>query len=174
MCKYINDVKKFHETFNHPVNNFKDDIELKTRQLRIKLIFEELQELAEASDVKGTFYELCKNNNDTLEPLIDGNKVDKKEELDAFCDIQYVLSGGILALGYQEVFEEAFDEVQSSNMSKMCHSEKEVKDTIDSYKEKDVESYSVKKGDGWIVLRKSDDKVLKNIYYQEANIEKFI
>ncbi len=177
MCKYINSVKEFHETFNHPVNNYKDDIELKTRQLRIKLLFEELQELAEASDVRDTFANLCQhvvNNATTDEWHVNGNNVDKKEEIDALCDIQYVLSGAILALGHQENFEAAFDEVQRSNMSKMCHSQKEVDDTIAHYKEKGVEAYSVPKGEGWIVLRTGDDKVLKNLYYQEAQLIQFI
>ena len=40
-------------------------------------------------------------------------------------------------------FEEAFDEVQRSNMSKMCHSEKEVEDTIAHYKAKDGILYNL-------------------------------
>lgn len=174
MNDYISKVKEFHETFNHPVNDQKDSIDLKTRQLRVKLLFEELRELSDSSDVRLTFAELCRDNNLKFEAFSDGDDVNKKEELDALCDIQYVLSGAVLALGYQDVFDESFDEVQSSNMSKMCHSEKEVDDTTNSYKEKGVESYSIKKGDGWIVLRKEDDKILKNKYYQEANLNQFI
>lgn len=178
MSKYIEAVKEFHEKFSHPINDYKNQIELQTRQLRIKLIFEELQELAEASDVKETFIDLCLAVKDEAEDNNwvdeDGNNVDKKEEIDALCDIQYVLSGAILALGHQKNFDDAFDEVQRSNMSKMCTTEKEVEDTIKHYKEKGVEGYSVKKGDVWIVLRKGDDKVLKNIYYQEAQLEKFV
>ncbi|MFM2392571.1 MAG: hypothetical protein RLZZ546_548 [Bacteroidota bacterium] len=181
MCKYIDSVKEFHETFNHPINDYKDDIALKTRQLRIKLLFEELEELAKASDVKATWASLCqdvvsKELDNQLNDVysIDGDTVNKKEEIDALSDIQYVLSGAILALGHQEKFEAAFDEVQRSNMSKMCHSEKEVEDTIAHYKEKGVDSYSVKKGNGWIVLRTGDDKVLKNLYYQEAQLEQFV
>lgn len=177
MCKYLDSVKEFHETFNHPINDYKDDISLKTRQLRIKLLFEELQELAEASDVKDTFANLCEtvvNNATSDDWYINGNNVNKKEEIDALCDLQYVLSGAVLALGHQENFEAAFDEVQNSNMSKMCHSQKEVDDTIAHYKEKGVEAYSVPKGNGYIVLRVGDDKVLKNVYYKEARLEQYV
>jgi predicted HAD superfamily Cof-like phosphohydrolase len=180
MCKYINAVKEFHETFNHPVNDYKNDIDVKTRQLRVKLLFEELQELATASDVLSQFVTLCTNVSKdfnllyNLKPDGDGT-VDKKEEIDALCDLQYVLSGAILALGHQENFEKAFDEVQRSNMSKMCHSEKEVEDTIKHYKEKDgTKAYAFKKGEGWLILREGDDKVLKNVYYEVAQLEQFV
>lgn len=178
MDKYISSVKEFHETFNHPINDYKNDIPLKTRQLRINLLFEELKELAHASDVLGTFRELCLETISMFSKkinLLDGNNVDKKEEIDSLCDLQYVLSGAVLSLGHHENFEEAFDEVQRSNMSKMCHSEQEVQDTINHYKEKDgTEAYFVKKGDGWIILRKDDDKILKNVYYKAAQLEKFV
>ena len=59
MNKYIEDVAKFHKTFGHPINDKKDDIELKTLQLRLKLILEEAEELAEASDIVGTLQEFC-------------------------------------------------------------------------------------------------------------------
>lgn len=180
MVKYLDSVKEFHETFNHPINNYKDDIDLKTRQLRVKLLFEELQELAEESGVRATFTSLCEEKgigyyrNQGIDE-VDGNVVNKKGELDALCDIQYVLSGAILALGHQENFEDAFNEVHRSNMSKMCYSEKEVEDTVNHYKEKDgTEAYSFKKGNGWIILRRGDDKVLKNKYYQEAELDKFV
>lgn len=187
MNHYIESVKQFHETFNHPNNNYKDDIDLNIRQLRIKLIFEELQELAEASDVKETFGKLCleaiskyKGESCLCDPnkvqfnIEDSNNVNKKEELDALCDIQYVLSGAVLSLGYQEIFDKAFDEVQESNMSKMCHNLEHVDRTIKDYKAKGVNSYYVEKNDGYIVLREGDDKILKNSFYKEANLEQFL
>lgn len=178
---YINKVKEFHESFDHPINDFKNPIDLKTRQLRVKLLFEELEELATASDVKGTFGELClgvveslSNNIENDVDVIDGDNVDKKEEIDALCDIQYVLSGAVLALGYQDVFDDAFEEVQRSNMSKMCRNLDEVEKTKEYYEERGFESHFVEKGDSFIVLRKGDNKVLKNINYSEADLEQFI
>lgn len=171
---YIELVKKFHEIFNHPINYFKNFIELKVRQLRLKLIFEELKELSEASDVKGTFYTLCKEVVDNSPKVVDGNNVDKKEELDALCDIQYVLAGGILALGYQDVFDKAFEEVHFSNMSKMCLTTEELEATVKHYNDKNIETIVMEKDYGWIVLRKEDNKVLKNINYHEADLKQFV
>jgi predicted HAD superfamily Cof-like phosphohydrolase len=174
MDKYLKSVNEFHTHFNHPINSYKEDIDLKTRQLRIKLLFEEIQELSEASDVKNTFFNLCKDVVG-FDQKIDGNNVDKKGELDALCDIMYILMGGVLVLGHQENFETAFEEVHNSNMSKMCNSEEEVIKTIEYYKEKDgTEAISVVKGDKWIVLRKNDGKVLKNVFYKEADLNKFV
>lgn len=185
MNEYIKSVREFHENFNHPINNQKDEILLETRQLRIKLIFEELKELAEASDVKKTFYDLCKEevksdkswmklDDDKINILDDEISVNKKEELDALCDLQYVLSGAILSLGYQDVFEQAFEEVHNSNMSKMCHNKESLDDTINDYTRKGIETYSLKKDYAWIVYRTSDNKILKSINYKEVQLEKFI
>lgn len=64
--------------------------------LRLQLLQEELGELAEA--------------------IRDG---DLLAALDALCDIQYVLDSATLALGMQDIFKEAFDEVHRANMSKL-------------------------------------------------------
>lgn len=193
MNRYLEAVKEFHENFDHPVNEMSDEIPLELRQLRIKLIFEELEELAVATDCVGTFNNLCTTT--ALQPDIvpvaehdmdtdmieisdspkDGDNRDKKEELDALCDEMVVLSGTILAMGYQNVFDEAFEEVQRSNMSKMCINMKEVKDTQQWYLDRDsTESYYIQKDDKYIVLRKSDNKILKNKYYSEADLGKYV
>lgn len=178
---YINKVKEFHESFDHPINDFKNPIDLKTRQLRVKLLFEELEELASASDVSGTFTDLCLGVLDKASAImeqdgdvVDGDNVNKKEEIDALCDIQYVLSGAVLSLGYQDVFDDAFDEVQRSNMSKMCKDLDEVEKTKKYYEERGFESHHVEKGDSFIVLRKGDNKILKNVNYSEADLYQFI
>lgn len=167
---YINEVKKFHEVFGHPINDNKDVIDLKTRQLRLKLLFEELQELAVAMDVQETFKALCL----TANYGIDGNNVNKVEELDALCDIQYVLSGAILALGHHKNFDDAFANVQESNMSKGCKDLKEAELTQQFYLDKGIESYVVEKDNMFIVLRKEDNKVLKNINYIKTDLEKYV
>lgn len=176
MNKYIEDVAQFHKTFGHPINDKKDAIDLKTRQLRNKLIFEENEELAEASDVRKTFYELCKAYIEKYEanPVEDGDNVDKVEELDALGDIQYVLSGGVLALGHQENFDDAFQDIQDSNMSKGCKNQQEADDTQKHYADKGVESYVVERDGLLIVLRKEDDKVLKNRHYTPTSLEQFV
>jgi len=94
--KTITQVKEFHKAFGHPIEPvpFLDDV--KTNQLRVKLLAEEVSELA---------YALKRN--------------DQIHTLDALLDIQYVLDGAFLALGFASVKEAAFAEVHRSNMSKL-------------------------------------------------------
>jgi len=178
---YINEVKEFHETFDHPVNNVSDNIPVEIRQLRLKLLFEELQELAEASDVMGTFNKLCNEiiSNNVLNETgrSDGDDVNKVEELDALADIQYVLSGAILALGHGDNFDKAFQDVHNSNMTKLCNDIDQVNDTIDYYvNERGMDREDIifsPNGDKFMINRKSDMKVLKNVYYQSVDLNKY-
>ena len=64
--------------------------------LRLQLIQEELAELAEA--------------------MYQGDTI---ESLDALCDLQYVIDGTTLYLGLHGVFDDAFQEVHRSNMTKL-------------------------------------------------------
>lgn len=179
MNRYIQQVKEFHENFGHPVDNYNNEIPMSTRKLRIKLIFEELEELSEASDLKLYFNTLCQktiDKNESVE-LEDGENVNKTEELDAFGDLQYVLSGGILAHGYQDIFDVAFDAIHASNMSKACETLEHANDTIEYYKtrEKDAaECYYEYKNGLYFMYRQGDNKVMKNIHYTEANVGRFL
>jgi predicted HAD superfamily Cof-like phosphohydrolase len=176
MNKYIEDVKKFHKTFGHPINEKGSVVELSTRQLRVKLIHEETEELAVATDTRKTFYELCKAYTDAYEsnPIEDGDNVDKVEEVDAYGDIIYVTCGGIITSGHSENFDAVFQNIQDSNMSKGCKDLNEVYDTQKHYSDKSVESYVVEKDGIYIVLRKSDNKVLKNRHYVPTDLEKYV
>lgn len=75
-------------------------------------------------------------------------KEDIVEIADSLCDIMYFLIGTIHAHGLQDVFEECFDEVHRSNMSK-CQP------------------------DGTIVYRE-DGKVLKPSSYSPPNLKKIV
>ena len=88
------DVRKFMETFGQRVKtkpSFPDD---KTMQLRFDLIKEELNELEEAMKTKNL-----------------------KEVADALTDILYVTYGAGHSFGVN--LDDCFEEVQSSNMSKL-------------------------------------------------------
>ena len=195
MSTYNEKVDEFHVAFDHPRNNVEDNVSLKDRQQRVNLIFEENKELAQASDVMGTFQlrcletlsEISSGTRDFLETLYedgnldeDGDNVDKVEELDALCDIQYVLSGAIISLGHYANFDKAFDDVHISNMSKMCSTIREVDETIVFHTTKEKEPIDkdnikyTKKGDKFIVYRISDNKVLKNVHYVAVNLEKYV
>ena len=92
----IEQVQEFHETYGLPVESDQTTGSDKTKQLRINLLQEELDELKEALD-----------NDDMIETL------------DALIDLQYVLDGAFLSFGLQNVKMPAFDEVHRSNMSKL-------------------------------------------------------
>lgn len=89
-------VKEFHATYGLSIKDTPDLTDKRTNDLRISLLQEELDELKEA--------------------LAEGNE---KEVLDALTDLQYVLDGAYLSLGYHLLKEPAFAEVQRSNMSKL-------------------------------------------------------
>ena len=148
----LNLVADFHRTFKHPILE-QPSIPSEDRcKLRVALIAEELKELEVAILEK-----------------------DIVEVADALCDIQYVLSGAILEFGLGEKFNALFEEVQRSNMSKACTSEKEAQETVEHYRKKDgTECYYLQKGDKWLVYRKSDNKTIKSIGYSPANLQKII
>jgi predicted HAD superfamily Cof-like phosphohydrolase len=149
---YIEKVSEFHKTFEAPILESPQIPSEDRCSLRVSLIQEELDELKQA--------------------IKDGDLV---EIADALSDIQYVLSGAILEFGLGEKFNDLFDEVQRSNMSKACSSIQEAIETISHYKEKDgTESMYRKVGDKWIVFRMSDNKILKSVNYSPANLKKII
>ena len=95
-------------------------------ELRIKLLTEEVEEYAEAA-----------RNGDLLEIL------------DALADIGYILAGTIINHGMQHIYDEAFDEVHRSNMSKLG-------------------------ADGKPIRRPEDGKVLKGPDYFKPDMAQFI
>ena len=146
----LNLVADFHRTFKHPILPSPAIPSEDRCRLRVALIAEELKELEVAI-----------------------LKKDIVEVADALCDIQYVLSGAILEFGLGDKFKQLFEEVQRSNMSKVCKSEDEARETVEYYKKKDgTECYYVKEGNQWLVYRKSDNKTIKSVNYSPADLEK--
>lgn len=96
MKSTIEMVEEFHETYGLPVHGEPDLSCEQTKQLRINLLQEELNELKEALE-----------DNDPVETL------------DALIDLQYVLDGAFLSFGLQGAKQAAFEEVHRSNMSKL-------------------------------------------------------
>lgn len=149
---YLESVKQFHETFNHPVLSNPGIPDKSRCELRINLMQEELNEIKEGIE-----------NNDIVEVA------------DGLCDLMYVLVGSIHEFGLNNEFEELFKEVQRSNMSKACNNEQEAIDTVKFYLNRDntIAEYK-QKGEKWIVYRKSDNKLLKSINYSSANLEQIL
>jgi predicted HAD superfamily Cof-like phosphohydrolase len=96
------------------------------------------------------------------------------EAADALCDLLYVTLGAFTAYGFKpELVEELFDEVQNSNMSKLCRSQEEAEATVAKY-EQDWPHIPVQyqpSGDYFTVSRKNDGKVLKSINWKEPNLK---
>lgn len=186
-------VADFHRLFDHPIGESPDAQEaLQIRQLRIKLLFEELTELAEAGDVARTLHELAvqlvDKNWSTFEVpdgelstklgLADGDDVDKKEELDALCDLQYVLNGKILTAGLLTVFTENFMRVHNNNMKKAHISIEHAEETVRKLGGK-PEDYKIFEktiaGEGeelhYFILTRTDGKVVKPWDHKKVELQ---
>ena len=145
-------VEEFHKTFNAPVLEIPQIPSKERCDLRINLMQEELDEIKEA----------IKNN-------------DFVEISDGLCDLMYVLVGSILEFGMGHKFNEIFENIHSSNMSKACSSEQEAIDTINHYKQKDgTEGYYKEVNGMYIVYRVGDNKVLKSINYSPVDIRSIL
>ncbi len=145
----LNDVARFHEVFDLPIEDQPIIPSPDRCALRVNLLEEELNELKEA----------IANN-------------DMTEVADAFADLQYVLSGAILEFGLGDRFRAIFDEVQRSNMSKVCSSRQEAEETLSHYRTaKGTEGTIVEKNGEYLVFRVSDRKVLKSVNYSAADVE---
>lgn len=152
-------VKEFMKYFGQKVNDTPDVNLLndsKLKNLRIKLIEEEVNELKEAL-----------NNNDYVEVL------------DAILDILYVTYGAGAAYGFD--IDKGFDLVHKSNLSKMCFSEDEAEKTLNKYKSDEILSKTypspvIKQLDAthWIVIESSTGKALKSINYHPVDLSLLI
>jgi len=147
----LNQVAKFHKLFNHPILDTPTIPDEKRCALRVELISEELKELSEAIE-----------NKDIIEIS------------DALCDIQYVLAGAVLEFGMGEKFVQLFNEVQRSNMSKVCATVQEAEETAEYYKNKKGMDCFYEERDGKYLVYRSDRKTLKSINYSPADLKSIL
>jgi predicted HAD superfamily Cof-like phosphohydrolase len=126
------------------------DTDKKLVDYRLSLVNEEVEELNEA----------VKNK-------------DFKETIDALTDILYVVYGFYTALGVDA--DKAFQLVHESNMSKLCVSEEEAKETVEYYKNDpryDSPDYRLSDdGKHYVVFNKSTSKILKSINYNPVSFD---
>lgn len=149
---FVNEVELFNATFGKP-NNYTPVIpERKEWEFVYNFILEELEEYKEACE-----------------------KGDIVEVLDALCDITYVsLGNGVMLHGLKDKFNDAYAEVQASNMSKACKSEEEAVETVNVRSEQQGEPCHYEKvGDFYIVYRTRDRKVMKSVNYFKPDLKKF-
>ena len=148
----LNDVAEFHRTFHLPVLDNPQIPSPERCALRVNLLQEELDELKEA--------------------IADG---DITGVADALSDIQYVLSGAILEFGLGSKFKALFEEVQRSNMSKVCGDLQTAEATVEFYQKKDgTQGFIEESHHGFLVYRTSDKKVLKSVKYSPADLESIL
>ncbi|MCL1146960.1 nucleoside triphosphate pyrophosphohydrolase family protein [Shewanella sp. 10N.261.52.F9] len=174
------DIREFRATFDLPIEDIRT-LDDKADTLHTSLAIEELTELAEADS--------------------------RVEQADAIVDSVYVLMGRLVHLGATQVndhleisyvidlllhvaknreidFVTCWDEVHSSNMSKVCRNEQELKETIEFYAKQGVEIVGSTKGE-FIIAKCAKDvemagkvvrqgKVLKSVYYRPADLEKLV
>ena len=150
---FVSEVEEFNALMGKP-NNYTPNIpEEKEWMFVYNFILEELEEYKHA----------CETG-------------DIVEVLDALCDITYVsLGNGAMLHGLKDKVWPAYQEVQASNLSKACTSEKEAQDTVRvrSLEQKEACHYE-KVGEYYIVYRSSDKKVMKNINYFRPDLSKFL
>lgn len=174
------DIHEFRATFDLPIEDIQS-LDNKADTLHTSLAIEELTELAEADS--------------------------RVEQADAIVDSVYVLMGRLVHIGATQQtdnieisyiidlllhvaanrsidFISCWNEVHSSNMSKVCRNEEELADTIAHYAKQGVEIVGSKKGD-FIIAKCAQDvdmagkivrqgKVLKSVYYRPADLEKLV
>ena len=150
---FVDEVEEFNKTFNK-TNNYEPTIpEEKDWRFVYDFILEELQEYKEACE-RGDIVEI----------------------LDALCDITYVsLGNGTMLHGLKDKIWPAYQEVQASNLSKACETEKEAMETVRvRSEEQGEECYFEKVAEGrYIVYRKRDKKVMKSVNYFRPDLMKF-
>ena len=126
MQNQLKSVKIFHEAFGVKISN-KPTLELSKDILKLRHSLME------------------EENNEYLKAVEEKNLI---EVADALGDMLYILCGTILTHGFQNIIEDIFDEIQSSNMSKL--------------------------GDDGKPIYRNDGKVLKGPNYKKPNIKKII
>ena len=177
---YLGKVKEFMTIFGQPVLDKPTPLPEDRQKFRIALLFEELKEYAEASGQWEYFVDqLCEKEvnrllNDRLEGFNQHPSINEVEQLDALLDLQYVLSGAVHEHGFGEIFDEAFEEVHSSNMSKACPDIATALRTIDKYAEEGIEVHCDTNSLPIVIYRAEDNKVLKSIDYKPAQLAQFL
>ena len=149
---FVDEVEEFNVLMNKP-NNYEPTIPAKKEwEFVYNFILEELEEYREACE-----------------------RGDIVEVLDALCDITYVsLGNGAMLHGLKDKIWPAYQEVQASNLSKACSSEKEAQATVEQRSKEQGEACHFEKVDNkYIVYRSRDRKVMKNINYFKPNLKQF-
>lgn len=149
---FVDEVQQFNTMMGKEYQNrTTPTIDKKDADFVIDFVKEELEEL-----------ELAIENGDIVEVL------------DAILDITYVcLGNGALSFGLKDKIKAGYAEVQRSNLSKICSTEEEAKETcVVRSKQQGRPCHYKQVGDGYVVYR-DDNKVMKNINWSEPDLKQF-
>ena len=148
MAKEIEQVLEFHKVFEHPIGDIAKALSIKRGLQRHSYMKEELQEFHAAVESQ-----------------------DLVEQADACIDIIYFALGTLVELGLTNKYEALFDEVQASNMSKVCLSMESAIRTAEAHDQpttiKPIGSY-------WKVSDANTNKIVKSETYFKPNLKEII
>jgi NTP pyrophosphatase (non-canonical NTP hydrolase) len=150
---FISEVEEFNTVMGKDWQNRSvPTIDKKDAEFVINFIQEELDELREAVEQENI-----------------------QEILDAILDITYVgLGNGAMVFGLKDKIWEAYQEVQASNLSKICTTLEEAEETVKVRSEQQGEPCHYEEvGSNYVVYRTSDKKVMKSINYFRPDLSKF-
>ncbi len=150
---FVTEVEEFNTVMGKDWQNRSvPTIDKKDAEFVINFIQEELDELREAVEQENI-----------------------QEILDAILDITYVgLGNGAMVFGLKDKIWEAYQEVQASNLSKICTTLEEAKETVKVRSEEQGEPCHYEEvGSNYVVYRTSDKKVMKSINYFRPDLSKF-
>ena len=150
---FVSEVEEFNAVMGKDWQNRSvPTIDKKDAEFVINFIQEELDELREAVEQENI-----------------------QEILDAILDITYVgLGNGAMVFGLKDKIWEAYQEVQASNLSKICTTLEEAEETVKVRSEQQGEPCHYEEvGDNYVVYRTSDKKVMKSINYFRPDLSKF-
>jgi hypothetical protein len=150
---FVSEVEEFNTVMGKGWQNRSvPTIDKKDAEFVINFIQEELDELREAVEQENI-----------------------QEILDAILDITYVgLGNGAMVFGLKNKIWEAYQEVQASNLSKICTTLEEAEETVKVRSEQQGEPCHYEEvGDNYVVYRTSDKKVMKSINYFRPDLSKF-
>jgi len=149
---FVSEVEEFNSLMNKP-NNYVPTIPPKNEwDFVYNFILEELEEYKHA----------CETENIV-------------EVLDALCDIAYVsLGNGTMLHGLKDKIWPAYMEVQASNLSKACSTQKEAQKTVETCSKEQGEACHYEQvASKYVVYRSRDRKVMKSINYFKPDLKQF-
>ena len=148
MAKEIEQVLEFHKVFEHPIGDVAKALSIKRGLQRHSYMKEELQEFHDAVEAE-----------------------DLVEQADACIDIIYFALGTLVELGLADKYEDLFDNIQASNMSKVSLLMESAIRTAESYGKP---CYITPLDNYWKVSDNVTNKIVKSETYFKPNLKEII